>query len=58
MAGVSDSDRCKRDRWVGREDVFQLQSDNEAAVSASLTHIGDEISQGVDYDVLFSTVGT
>lgn len=22
MAGVSDSDRCKRDRWVGREDVF------------------------------------
>lgn len=30
---------------------LQLQSEDEAAVSVSLAHIGNEVSQGVDYDV-------
>ena len=37
---------------------LQLQSEDEAAVSVGLAHIGNEVSQGIDYDVLFGTVGT
>ena len=58
LAGASDSDRCKRDGWLGERMFLQLQSEDEAAVSVGLAHIGNEVSQGIDYDVLFGTVGT
>ncbi len=43
---------------LGERMFLQLQSEDEAAVSVGLAHIGNEVSQGVDYDVLFGTVGT
>ena len=43
---------------VGERMSLQLQSEDEAAVSVGLAHIGNEVSQGVDYDVLFGTIGT
>ena len=43
---------------LGERMFLQLQSENEAAVSVGLAHIGNEVSQGIDYDVLSGTVGT
>ncbi len=51
LAGASDSDR--RGRMLGERMFLQLQSEDEAAVSVCLAHIGNEVSQGVDYDVVF-----
>lgn len=58
LVEASDSDRCKRTDGLGERMFLQLQSEDEAAVSVGLAHIGNEVSQGVDYDVLFGTIGT
>ena len=42
----------------GQRVFLQLQGENESAVCICRAHIGNEVSQGVDYDVLFGTVGT
>ena len=36
---------------LGERMFLQLQSEDKAAVSVGLAHIGNEVSQGVDYDV-------